>query len=456
MNTPASMSEPAKQYGIQLRRLRKRAGLHQQELARRAGITVNRISEFESFRSRNPPSKANQAAFIESFGLRAPGREDDLAEFERAYTEYRRTVGRGPEQDQHDRSGDTSTTAAHGSDDFGQLVTQLRTLIALLLMLISVLTRAETPPANTAHPPQVLLHGWIVAVEQISGTTSMLTLTNLQTGRAYQLMPPAPGVPSEGQQFSDPHYSTIRHELAYIRVEPTGRHSLWVAPLGLRDDVPQIGAAGPHELLPDCSLCRTLTWSPQGDWLLFDGPTGLMAINRFTQMQRRLTQVTHDGWPACSPDGRWLVYQYGGGSVGFLLGLPSADCLPVGPAPQVARLIVGAILGWRPAFSLDGSKLAFVATPKGSGPGAWQVYVVALDGSDGLPADSHPTAYPISAPGCTDPAWITASHPAQPLVVYACASTLLASQAQPHPWHATIGTGGAILPTLFTPCWLSQ
>ncbi len=76
------MSEVAWEFGIRLRSCRRSAGLSQQELAERSGLSVRTISDLERGRTRFP-YQDSLARLADALGLRSPARAEFIAAADR-------------------------------------------------------------------------------------------------------------------------------------------------------------------------------------------------------------------------------------------------------------------------------------------------------------------------------------------------------------------------------------
>ncbi len=342
---------------------------------------------------------------------------------------------------------------------------------SILAFLPSLWNGQGSPPApaGRASPqapiPGIPIDGYPIAVQR-RGNRSVLVTVDPSTGDAVQLLPALTNVldigagveNAEPQSLIMPAYSPARHALAYIGVDANGTRSLWMTSLEVTSvGLPQVSSAGPASVLPDCgAYCNTLTWSPSGRWLIYEGPSGLMAIDPTTQQQRTVTSGFHDAWPACAPDGTWLVYQHAVNVLGYLVALPADDCLPIGSASAHAHLVGLAIVSWRPTWSHDGRYVAFVGESGGT-----RVFVVTRESFAGAPLDIlQPAPQSVSMAGCAEPVSATSNESsAQNVLTYICSSPsmqlLMASSPESRAnWRISLGMDGVPGPALYNPVWV--
>lgn len=348
--------------------------------------------------------------------------------------------------------------------------------LVVLLPVAAVATGVGIPllgrggaPAGTA-PERPVIGGWFVGVEQ-RGNSSVLVTIDPRTESRQQLLP-IEGATVQifgraaallaSQSLIMPAYSPVARTLAMIALAPDGTRSIWLTPLSVsRASQPYVVPPGPRQFVADCGpQCNTLAWSSSGKWVIYNGTTGLIAVDSQTSEQSEITQGPHDAWPACSPDGHWLAYQHAVEGPGYPVVVPAEDCLPTPQALASLRLVNGYTSGWHPAWSADSQFLAFIGSPGGSGQQAWRVFVVALNqmplADSGVEAAA---ARPLSPQGCSEPVWVTQARAPKNLVVYVCAPTqdLFVSPGESQPWwQVPLGPSGTVWPVLYNPLWITS
>lgn len=469
-NESSEPSELAKELALWLIVFRIKEHLSQEELAKRAKMSVDEIRKLESVQFQREPRMATYQLLVTGLGLDQPGREADRRLLDNAYFALVAA---------HHRQGNRLTAmwraidrSMERPDDWPPSVRVLVLSSLALAIALSLILRTVpmTTPFSPTRPAGELpvssapdLHGWTVSVEQVDSESTLLLVSDPQIKQSYSLLPTRGPFPVEGEELLDPQYLPAFHAIAYIRVWNHVR-SLWLAQLSVQGHHLQVAPPGPREVVANCGSCNTLTWAPSGDSLIYDGPSGLLAVSPQTRAVRQLTRGAHDAWPTCSPDGRWLVYQHAVEAGGYPVRVPAVDCVPAGDPNALMRPVIGPILGWHPAISPDGRSVAFTASPGGTGQHAWQVYSAPLTG------ESAP--YPVSPRGCTDPTWVStpvsatvgetiATHVTHvtdsphAVLVYACGARLVIAPDEPHPaWQVDIGIAGSLGPRLYNPTWI--
>ncbi|WIG61197.1 MAG: hypothetical protein OJF49_003945 [Ktedonobacterales bacterium] len=314
----------------------------------------------------------------------------------------------------------------------------------------------------------VRLDGWFVARQWVVGEPRILGEVNARTGAWRVLWPteasleggtPTPATADVFSALFSPVYAPRTHILAFIS-GAGGKSSLWLAQLSAtRDGWLEVAGAGPRMLVGDCSPCSTLAWSPDGNWLLYNGSAGLVALSPDTGAQEQVTNEANDAWPACSPDGRWLAFQRAAGRLNDIVALPAHGCLPVQNPWTGARYLSGYAPSWRPAWSPDSLLLAFASNANASGKSS--IYMVALAALSHTPSfAARSPADTMSRPGCTDPAWAHQAGATVNLLAYACDDpsptnhhgTLVVVPGMPDPpWQAQVDEGILARDNL---CWI--
>ncbi|MCC7495576.1 MAG: PD40 domain-containing protein [Fimbriimonadaceae bacterium] len=134
-------------------------------------------------------------------------------------------------------------------------------------------------------------------------------------------------------------------------------------------------------------------WLPGGRAVYFTAtphPLNTVKLDLRTGRETAVTAVWQSNGPTLSPDGQWLLRQQGG---------REDDRLWVGPAdgPE-SRPLLNLTRAYAPAWSPDGSQIAFVASPTGSSVN--RLYIANADGSEPRQltawtgSDSHPAWSP--------------------------------------------------------------
>lgn len=163
----------------------------------------------------------------------------------------------------------------------------------------------------------------------------------------------------------------------HARVAPDGRHVIF-------NDQNQAGGASLQLYIADAadgSISPFVTgttaaadpsWSPDGQWILFDGPLGVYIIHP-DGTGRRLVNSSGDvnpSQPAWAPDGNRVVYMTAGQAV-------IADL--AGTTHQVVTQGITAFNGNWPEWSPDGTTLIFLGTEVCSGnPCRWATWSLDL------------------------------------------------------------------------------
>jgi Tol biopolymer transport system component len=177
---------------------------------------------------------------------------------------------------------------------------------------------------------------------------------------------------------------------------PDGRRLAYVSRLGARSNgviyaVDPDGAnrvrLSPFEVMDATTrgVDGCPVYTPDGHAILFPTHDGLWAMNPDGTNRRQLTPETWRMDPdiALSPDGRTLAFTDGGGAGAGIRDL-FVRPLAGGPARQLVVLEAGRYLDTAPAWSADGSRLAFsVATDSQElfEPHESRLYVVNADGT---------------------------------------------------------------------------
>jgi hypothetical protein len=179
-----------------------------------------------------------------------------------------------------------------------------------------------------------------------------------------------------------------------------------------------------------------------------------MALSVNTLARRQITQTANDGWPACSPDGKWLAYQQAKMNI---VVVPGVNCFPDQNAAGATRYLERYNYSWRPSWSANGQLLSFVSDRSGQSA----IYVIPFNQLAQHPQFDDPAlATAISAGGCTDPVWAQRAAPAEAAIVYACDAptsddhhgTLVETAGSTHPgWEALLHEGILVRDSL---CWI--
>lgn len=304
--------------------------------------------------------------------------------------------------------------------------------VSLLMIALTIATMLFGQPqfASAARLPigKAQVGGWLIYQQWATNTPSIMAVMDAATGQWRALWPDerflSGGATSDAAQpftsIRAPAYSSSRRRLAFISRNTDNTSSVWVASIGVGvDGWPVVTPPGPTELIANCDGCGSLTWSPDGAWLIYDTTAGLIARSPLTGEARRLTDGVGDDWPACSPDGQWLAFQRRRDANGGIVIAPAANCLPLAQATERHALYLnGFTPSWRPSWSPDSAMLAFVATTR---HGRWAVWITRLRDLSPYPSYIEATnASQVSIPGCTDPTWATQRGSGRSVVIYSC------------------------------------
>ena len=133
---------------------------------------------------------------------------------------------------------------------------------------------------------------------------------------------------------------------------------------------------GEYRDLPSDLHSLAPTWSPDGQWLLYDGDPGLQRLSVDAGEQHLAVEGRTVGAPAWSPDGRWIVYQERRHDHWELFVRPAwgGDAVPLTPASALAGRAPDHL---SPAFSPDGQWILFASDRDG----AWALYLIRPDGT---------------------------------------------------------------------------
>lgn len=341
--------------------------------------------------------------------------------------------------------GDDAITLPRPSRNTGMRLSWQRwvAVAVVIAVLVTCLNITSAPPfTGVLTWGGANLSGWLVARQSIAREQRILAVINLRTGAWRSIWPPA-GV-ADGQSPADqpllgtdsptaPAFMPTGRRLAFIAKDSQQVAAIFVATLAIgADGWPEIAGANPRMLL-ECD-CSSLAWSPSGQWLIFNSPSGLMAVDSDGKNSRSLTANGHDAFPACSPDGRYLAYQREGGSI---VALPTRDCLPDASTAGRMRYLNGYSTAWNPSWSPDSQMLSFVSNVAGRST----VYVTPLAN-----LTDHPlllvrdTAQPVSASGCGNPVWAARGGGAETptAIVFGC------DQPTPDDHHGTLGASSGL------------
>jgi hypothetical protein len=167
------------------------------------------------------------------------------------------------------------------------------------------------------------------------------------------------------------HWSPDGRTLLFVkRSQDYNRVELYTAPAD---------GAGPEARLLDFSPAQQARWSPDGSFILFDGPDGMWTVRpdgteagpaAFAQALGRRYR-----WPSLSPDGQRLACQEGGvprGNPGPIVVFPLQ-------APDQKQILTRpGTCNQYPSFSPDGRFVAFCSDAEGK---SFDLYVAPADGS---------------------------------------------------------------------------
>jgi len=149
-----------------------------------------------------------------------------------------------------------------------------------------------------------------------------------------------------------------------FRSHADGGSNLWLM---------EADGGGRRQLTSDAQVShRGLCASPEGKHVVFvswrGGKQNLWRLNVDEGSLTRLTNGDGEGYPNCSPDGRWVVYQNGLG-----VGRPTLWRTPLsGGAPEQ----LGKMFATKPAISPDGKRIAFIYMDADK----WRIGIITADG----------------------------------------------------------------------------
>lgn len=346
--------------------------------------------------------------------------------------------------------------------------------VALVAVTVAAYVFAQVGPAVAATRPfaSAGAQGWLVSERKATDLPRVLAVMNAQTGAWRPLWPDeralsatqapasAGGLALSLAHPRAPAYSPARHMLAFIADRDGGGGAIWVAYIMTGGDGwPAFQPPGASRVVADCGGCGALAWSPDGAWLLYDTQSGLRALALTSGDMRTLTTDAGDRWPACSPDGRWLAFQHGPNNDGGIVAVAASDCLPINGSSAHARYLNGIFPAWRPAWSLDGSLLAFTSYAVGT-----QGVVRVARFSDLTPApdyNARTAVIALSPYGCHDPAWAARGAARAEALVFTCDNpsapqhhgtvVITPGAMAPAPWQAVADTGVNAFEGI---CWL--
>lgn len=327
---------------------------------------------------------------------------------------------------------------------------KLRLLTLLLLAdLLALMLLPAYPRSPTALSISDLhLQGWLFMRISLPGGPGVLATLELQTGATSPLT-----ARSEALQhalvrlgltnYNDPSYAPKTHQLAFIASDKNGKRGIWSVSLILRDGRPVMNSV-PGALIDPCeTTCEnSLTWSPDGRWLLFTGLKGIEAIDVSTHTKKYLTSQ-NDRWPACSPDGKWLAYQ---GAQNIVQALATSNCMPLSQADASVRFLNSFSLSWFPAWSPDGKFLAFKSDSK---PG-WVLYKTSLADMPASNAFPPTLPIPIGEADCSTTTWARFQSSGHEALIFVCYDQahpdgtyhlLIEPDGSPPAWQTSISAG---------------
>ncbi|HEY7340375.1 MAG TPA: hypothetical protein VH591_05810 [Ktedonobacterales bacterium] len=326
-------------------------------------------------------------------------------------------------------------------------------VVAVIAVLLACLITTGTPPfVSTLTWSGAGLSGWLIARQGIAREPPILVVVSLRSGAWRALWPPQNVVDGQSQvtQFlqgtnsiTAPAFTARGNQIAFVAKDSNQVASIYMATLVIgADGWPTFAGLGPQRLM-ECK-CGAMTWTPSGQWLLYNSPGGLMAVARDGSRTRTITNDGRDGWPACSPDGRYLAYQRDQHGI---VAIPTTDCLPDAHSSGQMRFLNGYTPAWNPSWSPDGRSLSFVSNAAGHSA----VYVVPFIGfADHLQYLVRDTAQAVSGFGCGNPIWAqriaSVGINAPPAIVFAC------DRPTSDDHHGTLGASSG----LTVPRWSSS
>ncbi len=313
-------------------------------------------------------------------------------------------------------------------------------IVVAFAILFACVSIPGTPPfVSTLTWKGAGLSGWVIARQGIAREPPIFAVVSLQSGDWRALWPPQNVIDGETSisqplpgtnSLTAPVFTAVGNRIAYIAKDSNQVAAIYETTLVIdKDGWPAFAGTGPR-MLAECS-CGTLAWTPGGQWLIYNSPGGLMAVTNDGAHTRSLTTNGRDGWPACSPDGRYLAYQRDQHGI---VAIPTTDCLPDARASQQMRFLNGYTPAWNPSWSPDGQTLSFVSNAAGHSA----VYVVPFIGFvDHLQVLARDTAQKLSGFGCANAVWAQRSGYAgiagSPAIVFGC------DQPTPTDHHGTLG-----------------
>ncbi len=302
----------------------------------------------------------------------------------------------------------------------------LQVIGAIAVLFACLITTGAPPFVSTLTWRSAELSGWLIARQGIAREPPILAVVSLRSGDWRALWPPQSVIDGQTQvtQFlpgtnsvTAPAFTARGNQIAFVARDNNQVAAIYKATLVIGSDGwPTIAGTGPQRLV-ECN-CGAVTWTPSGQWLLYNSPGGLMAVANDGTRTRTITTNGRDGWPACSPDGHYLAYQRD--QHGIVV-IPTMDCLPDAHSSEQMRFLNGYTPAWNPSWSPDGRSLSFVSNAAGHSA----VYVVPFTSfADHLQYLVRDSAQVISNFGCGNPVWAqriaSVGISVPPAVVFGC------------------------------------
>jgi len=300
---------------------------------------------------------------------------------------------------------------------------QITTLVAIAL-LVPLLISSSSQVHVISSIPLVNAHidGWLfVQASSLDGENVLKTL-NLQTGQV-RILADSTTVPNL-TNFAAPYYSPVTHQLVFVADGKNQGASVWIAQVTVRKGWPTLSST-PTLLTSSCNTsgtydpsktyCKILTWSPKGQWLIFQGKDGLYAINISTHRQQLIPSSYGASWPACSPDGTWLAFE---DAANTIEAVPSKDCLPMPQTTSLSHYVNGVAYAWHPRWSIDGKYLTFLSN-KTEG---WSLYEIALSSMPSFYTSEASAAryVAVGTQDCNNMTWAYQQSQRQNIAIFGC------------------------------------
>ncbi len=226
---------------------------------------------------------------------------------------------------------------------------------------------APDPPARRRR-----MLPWLVAAVALGAVAALVPATVLRTR-----ITPAPAQLVAFTQVTDvageenqPSLSPDGKAVVYVRRGDKGESGLYLQ---------RIGARSPQRLTSDASDIEP-AFSPDGERIAFRSEREGAGIFLMDANGESITRLTDQGYaPSWSPDGRHLVVSTGTFMIPTDIPGVSKDLTVVDVSSAAKRVITTASWALQPAWSPNGSRIAYFGLRKG---GQRDIWTIAADGSD--------------------------------------------------------------------------